>query len=1096
MTTEPPNKRLNCKLGDEYVLSGEVTNTPYTFEDLKRNYNPSIIETIQNNQEPLSFMVIYIKQVNRWNVSHLTYRSEPQCPENQMTVPVYKLYGVTKEGYSVCANIYGFFPFIYLDCYPTINEYTSIEIVKELEKRLEEKDIYYCPRISYKKQMKRVIKYEITNAFTCSEFVYDPSAVLKVTLAIPQYVKCLGDALCYGLISNMSNEDKALRIETPSFGYIKTIPFMCLDAITQFQMESEISGMGWITINKFDIVQSDSYDRGLSNIEINASFANMVSDVSNTDIAPLRILHFDIECASLKGGFPTAQNDPIISIATLLSNEKDEVIKKIAFQHGSADDIGEDTLHIRFMGKNDLAVEKKMFSAWGDLIKKYYDPDIIIGHNSNAFDIPYMIERAHVLNEMSDCLGRAKYSYIPSKSVEKKRKNGDITVTKDSTVIGRILLDTYCVIKSDTTKKEESYGLGALAQKYLKDNKDEMGYKMLLPNWRTSDQTRARICKYNMKDTVLTYRLCKLFAMISDCIQMARVTGVMPHTLLKSGQQVKVWMQMLRKSINPKWEPNPSLRAIFPYELPKERRSDDKFQGATVIKPVTGFHRKVAVADYASLYPSMMVKGNTCPSTLVRDPKVLKDLKAKGMLHISPTNNAFVVNSIRPGILPKLLCDLLEARKQARAELAKAKDPYVKMAFNSRQLALKIVANSTYGFTSASGGKLVRMEIATSVTSWGREHIEIAAQTARNFGCKVLYGDTDSVMITNDKAKDVGEMFAILKQVCETVTKTINCYPVVLQAEKVYEPYLLLKKKRYVGYLWENASAPKYIDNKGIETARRDYCKFVKQTLAAIIKMLMECKTHNEIMIYAHNQIKLLLEHKVDIFDLIITRSLSKLVYANKQPHAELAKRMVLRNTGFVMNTGERIPYVIINRPGEKLISMKSEDPTFVIEKNCPIDYEYYAMNQLKKPMVRILCAVIANGDEKLAETMLFGTQALNDIKRIVEHSNNLGIDKFFKPVIKCVICGLILSSKTDGNNALYCIKCNASEKSIEHQNDLKKQLTDIEDSYSKLKSKCAECRGYDDDSACVQIDCHTTFEKSMCNKKMKILREKILKVE
>ncbi len=43
---------------------------------------------------------------------------------------------------------------------------------------------------------------------------------------------------------------------------------------------------------------------------------------------------------------------------------------------------------------------------------------------------------------------------------------------------------------------------------------------------------------------------------------------------------------------------------------------------------------------------------------------------------------------------------------------------------DGRQLALKISANSVYGFTGAQVGKLPCLEISQSVTSFGRMMIE------------------------------------------------------------------------------------------------------------------------------------------------------------------------------------------------------------------------------------------------------------------------------------------------------------------------------------------------------------------------------------
>ena len=74
--------------------------------------------------------------------------------------------------------------------------------------------------------------------------------------------------------------------------------------------------------------------------------------------------------------------------------------------------------------------------------------------------------------------------------------------------------------------------------------------------------------------------------------------------------------------------------------------------------------------------------------------------------------------------MPIILEELITARKQAKKELKEAKDPFVKAVLDGRQLALKISANSVYGFTGAQVGQLPCLAISSSVTAFGRQMIE------------------------------------------------------------------------------------------------------------------------------------------------------------------------------------------------------------------------------------------------------------------------------------------------------------------------------------------------------------------------------------
>lgn len=112
--------------------------------------------------------------------------------------------------------------------------------------------------------------------------------------------------------------------------------------------------------------------------------------------------------------------------------------------------------------------------------------------------------------------------------------------------------------------------------------------------------------------------------------------------------------------------------------------------------------------------------------------------------HLAPDTGAkFVHSEIRQGLLPMILKYLLNSRDQAKAMMKRCgSDPARKKYYDSKQLQLKLIANSVYGVLTASGGWFVRMEIGESVTSWGRWAIHQAKSIveAAPFYGEVIYG--------------------------------------------------------------------------------------------------------------------------------------------------------------------------------------------------------------------------------------------------------------------------------------------------------------------------------------------------------------------
>merc|ERR1719300_882045 len=193
---------------------------------------------------------------------------------------------------------------------------------------------------------------------------------------------------------------------------------------------------------------------------------------------------------------------------------------------------------------------------------------------------------------------------------------------------------------------------------------------------------------------------------------------------------------------------------------------------------------------------------NLCYTTLLQDGAVARlGLKPDQYIR-TPSGNLFVKSDQRRGLLPEILQDLLSARKKAKSDLKKETDPFKKGVLDGRQLALKISANSVYGFTGAQVGKLPCLEISQSVTAFGRNMIEEtknqveALYTIANgytHDAKVIYGDTDSVMVKFG----VGSVEEAMKLGLEAAGKVSEKFikPIKLEFEKVYFPYLLITRK-------------------------------------------------------------------------------------------------------------------------------------------------------------------------------------------------------------------------------------------------------------------------------------------------------------
>ena len=109
------------------------------------------------------------------------------------------------------------------------------------------------------------------------------------------------------------------------------------------------------------------------------------------------------------------------------------------------------------------------------------------------------------------------------------------------------------------------------------------------------------------------------------------------------------------------------------------------------------------------------------------------------------------------------------------------------------------------------------------------------------WGCKVVYGDTDSLFLHYPYATKA-YAFKNGMEVADYISKA-NPHPMKLKFEKVYLPCILLTKKKYVGHMYENPEdlAPTF-EAKGIEVIRRDGFPAVQKIMEQCIKFVnLQC---------------------------------------------------------------------------------------------------------------------------------------------------------------------------------------------------------------------------------------------------------------
>ncbi|CAG4908999.1 unnamed protein product [Colias eurytheme] len=1046
----PPAKRFKSQDDDEdempasfeETLAGMETDfdTPYILGEGPENQNTNIkwSRSTPPDMNPNTQSLVF----QQFDVDHYNGQPIAGMPGSQLApVPVMRMYGITMEGNSVCCHVHGFTPYFYVTVPLNFGENQCSTLKSNLNKAMLE-DL----RSNKDNIREAVLEVKLLKAKSIMYYKGDSEIMFaKISVALPKLI-----AAAKRLIER---QPTSYNLMDPSF-YETNIDFDI-----RFMVDTALVGCSWIELpaEKWSIRNKNGklLPESRCQIEVDVAWNTFIAHPPEGEwskVAPVRILSFDIECAGRKGIFPEPNHDPVIQIASMVirQGEMEPYIRNVFTLNTCAPIVGSQVYSFQS--------ESEMLSKWSDFFREL-DPDIITGYNISNFDWPYLINRAkHLKVDNFDFLGRIrnirsviKDSVIQSKQMG-RRENKSINFE------GRVPFDLLLVLLRDY--KLRSYTLNAVSYHFLQEQKEDVHHSIITDLQNENEQTRRRLAMYCLKDAYLPIKLLNKLMCIINYMEMARVTGVPLLCLLTRGQQIKVVSQLLRKA----------KEAGYLMPTYHGHGSDDQFEGATVIEPKKGYYADpISTLDFASLYPSIMMAHNLCYTTLV-PPNMQNELNLDAEdVTITPSKNMFVKSNVRRGLLPEILESLLAARKKAKADLKQEKDPFKRSILDGRQLALKLSANSVYGFTGAQVGKLPCLEISGSVTAYGRTMIEftkteVEKKYRKSNGYKedavVIYGDTDSVMVKFG-VKTLEESMELGREAADFVTSKF-VKPIKLEFEKVYYPYLLINKKRYAGLYFTKPETYDKMDCKGIETVRRDNCPLVSNMMSTCLQKLLIDRNPDGAVSYAKQVISDLLCNRIDISQLVITKELAKNDYAAKQAHVELANKMKKRDAGTAPKLGDRVPFVICCAAKNTPAYMKAEDPIFVLENSIPIDFSYYLENQLSKPLLRIFEPILG---EKAESLLLKGEHTRT---KAMVTSKVGALAAFTKKKEKCIGCKSVMPNDT---KKALCDHCLDKEGQL-YITEIFKQRQ-LQDKFSRLWTECQRCQGsLHEEVLCTNRDC------------------------
>ena len=196
-------------------------------------------------------------------------------------------------------------------------------------------------------------------------------------------------------------------------------------------------------------------------------------------------------------------------------------------------------------------------------------------------------------------------------------------------------------------------------------------------------------------------------------------------------------------------------------------------------------------------------------------------------------------------------------------------------------------------------------------------------------------------------------------EMSESVEKGIQCMlekPHKLEYEKTFYPFILLRKKGYIGNKYEFDLDKYKQTSMGVVTKRRDNAPIVKYVYDGIIKRIINDKDIEASITFLKECIDKVLNGEFPMSYFIVTKSL-KAEYANPEQivHKVLADRMGERDPGNKPQSNDRIPYAYVKTKNvPKLQGERVEHPDYIVENNLKLDYLFYIEHQIQKPVCQV----------------------------------------------------------------------------------------------------------------------------------------------
>ena len=403
--------------------------------------------------------------------------------------------------------------------------------------------------------------------------------------------------------------------------------------------------------------------------------------------------------------------------------------------------------------------------------------------------------------------------------------------------------------------------------------------------------------------------------------ELARITGQPLQQVARTSTGTGISAMQVATAYREGWLIPYRKREPESFKTALELVRSDK--GGLTFQPEPGLYEDVLELDFASLYPSLMVKFNLSPETVKKKcPRCRPQLVPEIGYPVCRCKTGIVPLTLEPVVarrlalkrLAKGMFDRASQDAQDEPDLAARPDERKREMYRRRQLALKWLLVTCFGYLGYKNARFGRIEAHEATTAYGREMLLRAKEIAEARGYTFLHGLTDSLWVHKRGATQAEHqaLADAISQACgvliglEGVYRWVAFLPSRVRAE-------LSVANRYFG-LFESGE----MKLRGIEVRRHDTILWVRQAQQAMLAILAEARDGREYRLRLEEGFALartlrarLHSGKVPAAQLLITNRLSRKPgeYRSRQAVALAARELEAR--GVALAPGESIEYIL-----------------------------------------------------------------------------------------------------------------------------------------------------------------------------------------